>query len=248
MYALHESVAVLRTWDAMFRTHATATPPPPGPASESSSGIVTEPSSEDENRTGRGRELGLAVFEWMAAGGGVVPNTFAFNLLLEACANTDHTQDALRVFGWMLLGKGFTEGVHLPDTITFNIMIKLCQRTGLLSAGGRAVDRSSPEAVQEAQMRHLGLQAASSCTQQTPTELISSASTNERSLNHLGQHTILPPKLKAGSGFDNLGPGSWQATLDISKESLMLAMDLATRYTPAAAFPKVVESDASRCR
>lgn len=222
----------------MFRTKTTAAPPPPpGPASESSSGIITEPSSEYENRTGRGRELGLAVFEWMAAGGGgVVPNTFAFNLLLEACANTDHTQDALRVFGWMLLGKGFTEEVHLPDTVTFNIMIKLCQRTGLLSAGSRAVDRLSPEAVQEAQMRHLGLQAASpsSSTQQTdPTEeLVSSASTNERSLNHLGQHTVLPPKLKAGSGFDNLGPGSWKTTLDISKESLMLAMDLATRYTP----------------
>jgi hypothetical protein len=27
------------------------------------------------------------------------------------------------VFGWMLLGKGFAEGVHVPNTITFNIMV-----------------------------------------------------------------------------------------------------------------------------
>ena len=118
------------------------------------------------------------------------------------------------------------------------MQIKLCQRTGLLSRGSReAVERRGvdaevreAEAVQETQMRHLGLDAASSSTQQTPAELVAMPY-QERSLNHLGQHTMLPPKLKAGCGFDNLGAGSWHDTLNISKESLMLAMDLATRYT-----------------
>lgn len=53
-----------------------------------------------------------------------MPDTEAFNLLLEACANTNSTYDALRVFGWMLLGKGFVEDIHVPNGITFNLVIK----------------------------------------------------------------------------------------------------------------------------
>jgi hypothetical protein len=86
--------AVLKKWEATFRT---TLPPPASESSfivteESSSGIISEPSSEEGKREGRGKEMGLLVFEWMAEGSTVVPNTFAFNLLLETCANTNHTE------------------------------------------------------------------------------------------------------------------------------------------------------------
>jgi len=97
--------------------------------------VISRPQSADSSTSGSGMEIGLQVFDWIAEGGTVVPDTTAFNLLLEACASANNAEMGLRVFGWMLLGKGFADDIHVPNTITFNIIIKLCQQAGLLPFG-----------------------------------------------------------------------------------------------------------------
>jgi hypothetical protein len=58
-------------------------------------------------------------------------------------------QTGLRVFGWMLLGRGFEDNGHVPDTVTFNIMIQLCQRAGLLPFNSLEAAAAAHDEVQQ---------------------------------------------------------------------------------------------------